>query len=112
MEFRSKSGVLNGIAISFAIVWGTLSYAADQDEVLSRLQSLPGVQALETTSAGDLASGLRRFELQIIQPVDHFDPSAGTFRQKLVLFHRDFSEPMVLQTSGYKIFVERLSRVA
>jgi hypothetical protein len=50
--------------------------------------------------------------LRITQATDHFDPSQGTFEQKLVLFHRSFAEPMVLQTSGYIIFGERLSRVA
>ena len=90
---------------------GALTANAAPD-VLVDLNALPGVSAQETTVAGDTALGLRRFILQVEQPVDHFDSAAGTFKQKLVLFHRDYSEPMVLQTSGYSIFSEKLSRVA
>lgn len=82
------------------------------DEVLDRLGGLPGVEAKETTTAADTAQGLRRFVLTIEQPTDHFAPELGSFKQKLVLFHRSFTEPMVLQTSGYVIFGERLSRIA
>jgi hypothetical protein len=85
---------------------------AGEDELLQRINSLEGVTAIETTSIVEQTEGVRKFAVQIEQPVDHFDPKAGTFQQKLVLFHRDYEEPMVLQTSGYAIFSESLSRLA
>lgn len=94
--------------IGWLFLSAPLAALADGD-VLARLGALPGVTATETTLPIDEGQGLRRFVIQIEQPVDHFDPESGTFRQKLVLFHRGFEEPMVLQTSGYSIFAERLS---
>ena len=41
------------------------------------------------------------FELQIEQPVDHFDVSKGTFKQKVYLSHLDFNKPMVMYLNGY-----------
>ncbi|MES2855201.1 MAG: S28 family serine protease, partial [Bdellovibrionota bacterium] len=48
--------------------------------------------------------GARQFDMQFTQLVDHTDPKAGTFNQRLILLHRAEKEPMVLQTSGYAIF--------
>lgn len=81
-------------------------------EVLDILNQLPDIKAKETTTIEDTDKGLKRFVIEILQPVDHFNPTAGTFSQKLILFHRGFSEPMTLQTSGYAIFGEGLSNLA
>ncbi|MCC7440024.1 MAG: hypothetical protein IT285_00235 [Bdellovibrionales bacterium] len=101
---------LVGLAL---VAWVAVpSVRAEEADVLVALQTLPGVEAKETTVEADTAKGLRRFAITLEQPTDHFDASAGSFRQKLVLFHRGYEEPMVLQTSGYSIFGERLSRIA
>lgn len=81
-------------------------------DVLDQLKALPGVSAQESTTSEDRAQGLRRFTMTIEQAVDHFSPESATFPQKLVLLHRDFAEPMVLQTSGYVIFGVKLSALA
>lgn len=86
--------------------------AQAESDILARLNALPGVQAVENTSADDASKKLRKFAVTVEQPVDHFNPRSPKFRQKIVLFHRDLEEPMVLQTSGYNIFSERLSRLA
>lgn len=82
------------------------------DEVLEKLNSLPSVSAQETTNESDKVKGYRRFSMTIEQPTDHSQPTRERFKQKLVLFHKNFNEPMVLQTSGYLIFSEKLSRLA
>lgn len=89
-----------------------LSLSAPASDVLAKLNSLNKVSAKETTTPADQNSNLRRFIISFEQKIDHFDAHSKTFHQKLVLFHRDFSEPMVLQTSGYSIFSERMSRLA
>lgn len=45
----------------------------------------------------------RQFELQYQQPIDHQNPHLGHFQQRLALFHRSDSEPLVLHTNGYNI---------
>lgn len=47
---------------------------------------------------------VRVFDIQFVQPIDHFSPARGSFSQRVVLLHRDEAQPMVLQTSGYMIF--------
>ncbi len=88
-----------------------LPNAFAEDDILIRLTALPGITVQETTQGSDKSMGYRRFALKIQQPVDHFDPKSPTFQQKLVLFHKSEQEPMVLQTSGYAIFGERLARI-
>jgi hypothetical protein len=47
------------------------------------------------------------YELTFTQPVDHDDPSAGTFIQHAVLIHRNTAAetPMVIYTTGYDNFI-------
>ncbi|MFE2876287.1 S28 family serine protease [Streptomyces roseus] len=47
--------------------------------------------------------GYRFFVLNYEQPVDHRDPSKGTFKQRLTLLHKDVSRPTVFYTSGYNV---------
>ncbi len=108
----SARGLGIGVAAFFVGTLSAPSRALAEVDVLAALNALPGVTAVESTVEDDTKDGLRRFALQIEQPVDHFDSAAGMFRQKLVLFHRGYEAPMVLQTSGYRIFSERLGRLA
>lgn len=74
-------------------------------ELLDRLRALPGVTVEEWFVPEDLQDwfppGHRYFDLWFTQPVDHDDPSAGTFEQYVSLIHRDEHAPMVVYTSGY-----------
>ena len=67
------------------------------DDVLARLQALPGV----TVSEEPQDPPYRFFQLEIEQPVDHADPDGATFTQRVSLLHHDLAAPMVLHTSGY-----------
>jgi hypothetical protein len=69
-------------------------------ELRARLRMLPGVTVEEKATQDE---ELHYFVLQFTQPVDHTDPSQGTFQQKVSLLHRsDLARvPMVIHTSGY-----------
>ena len=70
------------------------------DQLLARLRALPNVKVdLGTSDDPDV----QYFILHFTQPVDHDDPSLGTFQQEVSLLHRSTAEsvPMVVQTSGY-----------
>lgn len=43
----------------------------------------------------------RAYAIEFTQPVDHDDPDAGTFTQRVYLLHRGFDRPVVLVTEGY-----------
>jgi len=97
-------------AIVFAV---TLNARADDEggeacaiseNVVKTIEScIPGATAKATTPAFPDAKR-KYYEVSFEQLVDHRNPELGTFKQKLVLAHRGYKEPMVLQTSGYSIF--------
>ena len=68
--------------------------------LLQKLQALPGVQAVQIPTLSGFTSS---FQVDITQPVDHVDPSAGTFSQRFYLSLRADDAPMVFYTSGYGI---------
>ena len=70
------------------------------DEVLARLRMLPGVTAEEVPTTH---AYFHYYVLHFTQPVDHDDPSAGTFQQEVSLLHRNEQAPvpMIVHTSGY-----------
>lgn len=43
----------------------------------------------------------KAYVLKFIQPVDHHNPDGPEFSQRVFLFHRDFSRPVVFVTEGY-----------
>jgi hypothetical protein len=84
-----------------------------QDDVLAALRCVPGLTAEEVVPS--TVDGYRQFELELTQPVDHFARGGGapaTFAQRLVLLHKSWDDPMVLQTSGYQIFSVGLAKLA
>ncbi len=65
------------------------------------LATIPGLTFVES---GTSHAGYRAYTLSYQQPLDHGDPSAGTFMQSMVLHHRHKDAPTVLYTSGYGLF--------
>lgn len=74
--------------------------AMTPDELLARLRALPGV----TAQQGEAPEHYSYFVLHFTQPVDHLDPSKGTFKQEVSLLHRDerAPAPLIVYTSGYR----------
>lgn len=71
-----------------------------QDELMARLRALPGVTVKEGESASE---NLSYYILHFTQPIDHHDPSKGTFQQQVSLLHRNELAPfpLIVYTSGY-----------
>lgn len=69
-------------------------------EIRDRLERIPGLTIVDDVP---LASGDRFFRLIFDQPIDHRDPSLGSFGQRLTLLHTDKTHPMVLHTTGYEL---------
>jgi pimeloyl-ACP methyl ester carboxylesterase len=70
------------------------------EPVRTLLQSLPGAEVKEVEPDSGYASA---WEVTLAQPLDHGDPAAGRFGQRLILSHRDTLAPTVLITEGYSI---------
>ncbi|MCZ4611428.1 S28 family serine protease [Streptomyces sp. Lzd4kr] len=70
-------------------------------DILDKLEAIPGMTVVSESTPSPQH---RFFVLGYEQPVDHANPSAGTFVQRVTLLHRSESRPMVLETSGYDLY--------
>ncbi len=64
------------------------------------LASVPGMTVKEVATQ---YRGYRAFRLDYEQPLDHKNPTAGSFKQAAFLHFRDKAAPMVLYSSGYAL---------
>ncbi|MFH8660625.1 S28 family serine protease [Streptomyces afghaniensis] len=69
------------------------------DDIATALRALPGLRLIEERQ--DAEPGYRHFVLGLRQPVDHTNPAAGTFEQRVTLLHTAAERPMVLFSTGY-----------
>jgi len=84
---------------------------AIQENLYKKLKALPGVEVREITPIGYFKEA---FEIRLTQPLDHRNPDAGTFAQRIFLSHADFEKPVLLETEGYGAFrntIKELSRL-
>ena len=94
-----QEGMKMGIGVLSSRMLGVLlllalaapAHAADPDDLLARLQALPGVDSV--VAAESPIPDTQFFRITFVQPVNHFKPGSGTFLQRATLLHRDASLP-------------------
>lgn len=76
-----------------------LSPPAIKADLIEKLKSIQGVLDVRPIEA---PAGTRQgnYEVIIEQPLDHWDPAAGTFRQRFYVSHVDYGKPVLLHTEG------------
>ncbi|PCH67402.1 MAG: peptidase [Bacteroidales bacterium] len=78
-------------------------------DLLSQLGEIPDVSVKKI--AGDTTFATY-YELYFTQDLDHENPKAGTFQQRVLLGHHSFNQPMVVQLEGYKIWSEKAGELS
>ncbi|WP_426748733.1 S28 family serine protease [Myxococcus faecalis] len=78
---------------------------AIDDDIRARLEALPGVTILGDEQFEDF----RFFTLDFEQPADHRRPHGEKFLQRMTLFHRSTTAPMVIDTEGAELFTEPIA---
>lgn len=90
--------------ISFLVLFCMLFFHAvsQSDEIaLERaLYNLPNVSFKKISEPGEI---YLKYSLLIKQPVDHLTPSKGFFNQRVILLHKGFNNPTVMETQGYAL---------
>ncbi len=43
------------------------------------------------------------YDIRLIQPLDHDNPNAGAFEQRIYLYHKSRKKPMIMVTEGYNL---------
>ncbi|WP_431044358.1 S28 family serine protease [Streptomyces sp. P1-3] len=70
-----------------------------QSDIKDRILAIPGMSFVEEKPY----QGYRFLVLNYTQPIDHRDPSKGTFQQRITLLHKSTDRPTVFFTSGYNV---------
>ena len=69
-----------------------------ESSLLEKLGALPDAEIKKSRIRAHFEEA---YEIHLAQPLDHKDPDAGAFRQRIHLSHVDFSKPVVMNTEGY-----------
>ncbi|MYU22227.1 S28 family serine protease [Streptomyces sp. SID8352] len=92
--------------LALAMLMGTVGTAGaataaepEATDIKDRLLAVPGMSLIEEKPY----PGYRFFVLNYTQPVDHRNPSRGTFQQRITVLHKDTARPTVFYTSGYDV---------
>lgn len=86
--------------ITGIIVWlFTLSVFAG-DGILEKLKQIPEISDIKVRKVDSFKE---YYEFWFEQPVDHTDLSKGTFKQKVLLGHKQNDAPVVAELEGYQI---------
>ncbi len=118
IEFEADLGEMLGVRIQRAdgapdvqlaveAVWED-RVGAPPTALESFLDGLPNARYYEGPTTYE---GYRVYVIDIEQPLDHDNPSAGTFEQRVFLHHRDEMAPMTLFSTGYQLRREFLAEL-
>ncbi len=78
---------------------GVLFFTGCRQETLQeKLEKIPGVKLTKKEAKAPFKEF---FEIFLTQPLDHSNPSAGTFQQRITVGHVDPAKPVVIITEGY-----------
>lgn len=84
--------------------------AQDAYSIMEKLKKLPhlvGLTILENNSHFK-----EHYELWFEQPIDHNDPSKGTFQQRVLLAHVNPHAPVIVELQGYQIYSQHTGELA
>ncbi|MCP3145366.1 S28 family serine protease [Pyxidicoccus xibeiensis] len=78
-----------------------LETVAEPEDILTQLQSIPGLIVLDERPSP--YAGTRFFRLLFEQPADHRRPLGERFQMRVNLLHHSVDEPMVVYGGGYEL---------
>jgi len=75
-----------------------------------KLEKIEGLKLWETSARHHFTQA---YHLTLEQPLDHFDPLKGTFKQHMYLSHADNDAPFLMETCGYEAhdFTKEISKM-
>ena len=109
MKKTLKLWMLLVIALSIAsctdnsddpVVYTTIEEALASNGLFSDIKENPDKKAMERKKKGEL-DYLSQYSMFIEQPVNHNQPDAGKFKQKVSIMFRGFDRPTIMVTEGY-----------
>ena len=75
-----------------------------EGNMLEKLKQIPQVSDIQELKVDSFEE---YYQFWFEQPVDHNDPSKGTFKQKVLLGHKKQDAPVVAELEGYNIWTQQ-----
>lgn len=75
-------------------------------EKLQQIEGVSGIREMQIDSFDEY------YEFWYEQPVDHANPSAGTFKQRVFLGHKSPKSPVIVEIQGYNIWTPEAGELA
>ncbi|PKQ62928.1 hypothetical protein BZG01_16740 [Labilibaculum manganireducens] len=97
------------LLIGFLIVGSISCGQTKPKNLLTQLEEIPGVSVKKIAGDSTFAA---YYELYFTQDLDHQNPKAGTFQQRVLLGHQSFDQPMVVELEGYQIWSEKAGELS
>lgn len=95
------------LALSLVVLSTFAVWAGDGIyEKLQQIQQISDIKKMDVESFEDY------YEFWFEQPVDHSDPSKGTFKQRVLLGHKKVNAPVIVELEGYQIWSEKAGELA
>ncbi|MCW8804252.1 MAG: S28 family serine protease, partial [Ignavibacteriaceae bacterium] len=96
--------------LTIVIVFYFTSLLFSQNDLKSRIESLPGIISVERIEPD--SEYVEAFKIFIEQPVDYNNPDGKKFKQKFYLSQKDETLPMVIELDGYSINYNRKNELS
>lgn len=87
-----------GERLCLLLIMCILAWTGQAQELKVRLAGLPGISGVEKLESDHYAE---KYLVRITQPIDHKNPAAGRFTQRVVVAHVGYDRPTVIVTEGY-----------
>lgn len=81
-----------------------------ESPILEKLQRIPGVSGIKKMN---IETFDEYYEFWFEQPIDHTNPAIGTFKQRVMLGHKNKPQaPMIVEIQGYNIWTPEAGELA
>lgn len=98
------------IFLSFIFLLFLTFTAWTQSHILEKLQSIKEISDIKKM---DIATFDEYYEFWYEQPIDHNNPSLGTFKQRVLLGHKEKPKaPVIVEIQGYNIWTPEAGELA
>lgn len=87
--------IKNALLLSFLLLF--VSHVSGKS-IEDRLKAITGISDVEKLESDHYAE---KYLVRFIQPVDHNDPAAGSFLQRIIVAHVGYDRPTIMVTEGY-----------
>lgn len=87
--------ISNVLILLFLFSVASFAATGELKEKLAQLKDITHIESLESEQYKE------KYVVRITQPLDHANPQAGSFTQRVVVSHVGFDRPTVIVTEGY-----------